>query len=220
MDDLKHVYEAVCRRLLEEEDPDLGEIEFSSIRSDGVSTTEPDTPYEETVRQQITAWLKHRGDMKGPGGAEDIRRLMRHPKYSRFFKSAEPGVEIYRGVAMTPGQLSRMLGLQLPQMKTSGKKEGTFTGELSRGRAAASWTYELTSAERFAEDMASEAGSALAVVWTANTDDNPGILLDLWRMLQVTRRSPTWKNYINEAEVLALGPVAVSSVSWWPVDAG
>jgi hypothetical protein len=209
--------ENVMERLLREAraDADLGDVEFSPIRSDGVPTDEPNTPFEDLVLDQIGNWVAGDGDLKGPGGADDLATLMRHPTYSRFFKEATPGETLYRGVAMTREQLAGILGRDPKKLPRRGSATGTFTAGPRRGAAGASWSYDDEQAEYFAEAAVESSQRQGCVVFAASVDDNPGALLDLRWMLQRILRSPFLRRFIEEAEVVALRPLRVASLRWW-----
>lgn len=214
----KSLHEKVMRRLLREaeEDLDLGNVEFSPARSDGVSNREQNTPFEDLLYSQLDAWIRGEDGhkLKGPGGADDILRLMKHPKYSRFFKEAEAGTEVYRGVAMTREQLGRMIDRDPADLPPEGEVEGKFPAALARRSGAASWTYDESRASTFAE-VRVESTASFSVVWTAEVDDNPGVFLDLWRVVLRTSKNPVWNVFSAEAEVLALRPVTACRVRWW-----
>lgn len=213
--EIKEVTERVLSRLLRE--VDLGSVQFSSKRSDGARRDEPNTPDEVAVERQISSWLEWDGDLRGPGGADDLKTLMSDPRYSKFFKGPPGDADVFRGVSMFPAALAAALGVSPENLGDKGEAEGSYVVPLRRDSAGASWTLEEQAAEQFAKLNAlhDKSDDVYCVVWTADPNENPGALLDLGSILRRTQNDPDWKVYRDEWEVVALAPIKAHSVRWW-----
>lgn len=210
--DKSRIIEAVCRRLLREA-PDLGEIEFSPSRLDGVDTGEADTPEEKALAKEIMRWLD--AASAPPNFSSKLKELMSHPDYSRFFHPPDPGSTVYRGKTMSPSALADMLGVDVHDLGSSGQMKGNFTVPVRKN--VASWTYERHIADEFANRPNSRTQEDhLAVIFEAHVDDNVGHFVD---MVDMVRRVSRWRAYQREEEVLALspGPTNIFQITWSPM---
>lgn len=208
MDNLKYVYESVCRKLLRE--IELGKVEFSTNRVDGVDKTEPDTPDEQRLYTMLTSWFG--GAVERPGLASDLMAAADDPRYSDFFRWVPDGVTLYRGMDMNDGPLARMLGVDINELDSlGGRRDRPFVVKPRGGKGVTSWTTKLSEAERFA----SHGGSAWWVVVRTVTGPETGRFIDAGAM---AAKVSNWRQFRGEGEALALGPVrAVGATwtSWW-----
>ena len=81
------ITESVYRRLIQEQLPDLGDVQFSPQRIDGVPTDEPNTDDEKRLRYDLQAWIKYNSLPSNTAG--QIRDLIKSPKYKNFFHTID-----------------------------------------------------------------------------------------------------------------------------------
>lgn len=207
------LYELVLKRLLSEAgQPDLGNVQFSPIRTDGVSTDEPNTESEERIYRAFRDWLS--GGTIDPDITNELRLLMKSKKYSSFFREPPSGAEVYRGTKMTEEALSKLLNKPVDKNLESDDHDVNVivTPRVSKG-GVASWSHDMSVAEDFAwgTGKATKRGN-YGVVLIAQTDNNPGVFLDFNHIVNITNGFP--KLAKREQEVLAMGPVKVSQIVW------
>lgn len=204
----KTLYESILIKLLHESTLDLGNIQFSPNRVDGVSKNEPNTWDEKRMFSDILQWVEFSNST--PRFAENLRQLMTSPKYGNFFSPPKSGL-IYRGMSEIPiktisGWL-KSSGNEDLSKKKSFEMDCNFVLEMQPESSVSSWTYSKKIAENFTDE-----GPGKSVVLTARVDQNPGVLLDLSK---IQRAVPDLGPNGDEKEVLALGPVIVSKIRWW-----
>lgn len=210
----QNIYHKILQRLLRESS-DLGEIEFSPIRTDGVDTAEPDTDSEKIVLKGIVSWMK--APVIGRRYLPAIRAAASTPKYAPFF-NAPKGVTIYRGMSLSVYKLKQWLGVSYDdKIGLEGEKSVNLT--LGPGdNGGASWTYEPFEARKFSSALADEEPEHAdpEVILEATTDGVHGNFIDLYSIADKLTAGtlPTFGGK-SEAEVLQLGPVRVHKIHWW-----
>jgi len=218
----QQIYERIYRRLLRES-VDLGEIEFSPLRIDGVDTSEPDTAQEEVLFSAIRRWMRGSSTKKT---TDMIRGAAEDPKYAEFF-NAPVGQTIYRGMALDVYKLKRWLGVSYD---TVIGLEGEKSVDIVLGpgdKGGASWSYEAFEAKKFSsihadgnlefdEESLDYVSDEPEVILEAETDGVPGHFVDLGALQSKIKPNelPTFGGK-SEAEVLQLGPVRVKKIHWW-----
>ena len=205
MDNLKYVYESVCRKLLRE--IELGKVEFSPYRVDGAPTDEQNTREEVKLHTMLTTWF---GSAKEwPELAAQLTAAADDPRYRDFFRWMPPGVVLYRGLDMDGTALARMLGVDLEDLGSlKGRWNEPFTVR-RRGRGeVTSWTTNQNEAEKFADI----GGASRRVVVKTVTGPESGRFID---GAALTRAVSDWRPWRDEDEVLALGPVRATGAEWW-----
>ena len=195
------IFQRVYERILRE--ADLGDIEFSPNRTDGVSNDEPNTPEEEELYNDLKYWvIAERASDTLP---DTVKTLLDDPKYNHFFIPPRSDETMYRGVGLTASELQDLIG-RPPGAK--GTANGKFKIDLIK--PVASWTRNYNVAEYFAG--AGAVHGRYCVVLTARAGDNPGQLLDLEVIVKKIDRLASWA---YEEEILALGEVTAIGVEWW-----
>ena len=202
------IYKRVMRRLLRESGLDMGDIEFSPNRLDGVPRGEHNTPFEEKRFMEIGDWITKA--MSSPDLGRKIEKLIKDPKYGDFFRKPESG-EIYRGLSMNKEDLLDLLGMEQGyDLPADGYETGRFNIELLYN-SVSSWTKDREVAENFSEENINASAAPYAVILTARAEENPGKLLDLQRVEQLT---DMWQGFVNESEVLAVSTIKAFQVEW------
>lgn len=215
--------ERVLRRLLREAggDIDLGDVEFSQHRTDGVPTDEPDTPEEKALYGELMSWVGSSNIWEGEKTTKLLQRLLLHPKYKGFFTRPRAGSTLYRGISSVP--IDKVRGW----LRAGGEAEAlaAFDGGPAAGetptrlivtpgdKGMASWTYsEWTARKKFAETKSDPGSDKCDLVFAASADDNTGSFLDLSR-IQAAVPDLRYAGE-DESEVLALRHVQLSSLRW------
>lgn len=197
--------------LTEDEKYDLGDIVFSPNRTDGVSRSERNTYDEGNLYFNIVRWVNSWDPLK-QNYVDMIKDLMKSEKYGSFFSELEPGIKIYRGIGnVQPDKLAKWLGItDVTQLPRIGRQDGNWTMKPASGNTT-SYTTDMYTAKDFSGSKyhGKKAGT-FQVLLHANSADNPGILFDLERVLEKIKDSVGFV----ESEILALGPVNVSQISW------
>lgn len=207
---IDEAYEKVCHRLLVESSIDLGNIEFAPDRIDVIDTIEQNTPEEEDVWEALNDWVRH-GKMT-PAAREKFQALMSHPKYGKFFKTLSGGT-VYRGMVIKRSQVAGWLGIDQSELPEHSMPIPFPRAMRPTNLVANSWTKSRVEAGKFAgehREITWNSGN-LSVVFSARTEDNPGVFLDVEHML---KKLQGFSKYLKEEEVLALGPVKGASIEW------
>ena len=210
--DFTKITESVYKRLLGEEVPDLGNVQFSPQRVDGARTDEPNTDDEKRLRYDLQAWIKY--NSLPTSAAEQIRNLIKSPKYKNFFHTIESdSVPLYRGMTLTSSQLYKYLGIdETSELPDTGKRKLAINLKNLNNANVSSWTRDLETAQDFADMNVSkiQQGNAFEVVFTTLPSENIGVFLDL----QDIKKKVKGFSYANEDEILALDAVKTTEIMW------
>jgi hypothetical protein len=175
------------------------------------TAAEPDTPREKVSRAAMKAQTA--GNIPLPSDvAGELVDLLQRREYPSVIHEPEAHT-IYRGMAVPKAYLQR--ALRSDDFEPKGELAANFTFEPTRG-STTSWSLSLQIAQNFASDVATANRNHIPGMWClvmmAKVDDNPGSLIvgpgGFYKV-------PEFAHYRSEQEVLAVGPVHVSRVSWW-----
>ena len=213
------IYERVLRRLLCEETPDLGDVEFSTKRRDGAPTNEPDTPDEAKLYDRLKRWVDSGKNQYIIGVAPIISDLMKDPKYGKFFHAPSSSAVLHRGLRKVSFEdMSRWSGdvdSVIAQMRNEPQGETDCDITYRSRSEACSWTYSELTADEFAAwdyfTLGAE-DNEYKVVLTAQVGDNPEVFFDL-NAVQDAVPSLHFKKD-GEGEVISMAPVRVTSIRW------
>ena len=195
----------------------LGRYAFagSNLRVGGRDVPfEPDTPREVDLYADINAHFSQNANLPKKS-VNLLAKMLDAGKYSDIFK--EPGAKVvYRGVAAGPRWIRALLGLSASDpVPLKGTEKIDYEYKLSDGKAM-SWSSSKSIARSFQESSAEEVSHSdkpmYAAVLTATIEDNPGTFLSGPGGLYNLKAA---EHYSTESEVLALGPVRVTGITWY-----
>lgn len=175
---------------------------------------EPDTPRESDVYDALEAHFSQNVTL--PKKTVDLlAKLLAAGKYSDVLREPKAKV-VYRGVNAGPRWIREMLGLRASDpVPIKGTEEIDYEYESSNGKAM-SWTTSKGTAKDFQEVSSEEVSDSdkpmYSVVLTATVADNPGTFLSGPGGLYNLKAGA---EYSSENEVLALGAVRVTSITWF-----
>lgn len=144
-----------------------------------------------------------------------FRDIIAAGKYTDVIRQPSAASKVHRGSGASPQWLRRVLGLSPSDpLPPRGTAEVSYTYTSSGGEAT-SWSTSKRVATSFMDEAAANAESRgtphFAVIMTASVAANPGVFM--------AGRSGLYNlnvgaDFEAEEECLALGPVAIKSVSW------
>lgn len=175
---------------------------------------EPDTPRESDVYDALEAHFSQNVTL--PKRTVDLlAKLLAAGKYSDVLREPKAKV-VYRGVNAGPRWIREMLGLRASDpVPLKGTEEIDYEYESSNGKAM-SWTTSKGTAKDFQEVSSEEVSDSdkpmYSVVLTATVADNPGTFLSGPGGLYNLKAGA---EYSSENEVLALGSVRVTGITWF-----
>lgn len=175
---------------------------------------EPDTPRESDAYDALEAHFSQNVTL--PKKTVDLlAKLLAAGKYSDILREPKAKV-VYRGVNAGPRWIREMLGLRASDpVPLKGTEEIDYEYESSDGKAM-SWTTSKGTAKDFQEVSSEEVSDSdkpmYSVVLTAAVADNPGTFLSGPGGLYNLKAGA---EYSSEDEVLALGAVRVTGITWF-----
>lgn len=209
--------ERIYRRLLREAVPDLGKIQFSPDREDGVPRSEPNTPAEQDLYDAIGEWVESGNPQILCPHVDSLRSLIDDRRYGMFFKHPK-SMPLYRGLSNVPSEtIEGWLQGDENRAALRGFRQD-YTGELNCNfmlknvDCVSSWSYDQKIAKRFSRTRDLDSRCANIVLMTKR-DVNPGVFIDLEEIQKkVPSLGVTYGT--TEREVLALGDVVVTQIIW------
>lgn len=199
----------------------LGKWAFANDRAPGFTKVPKET--DTAMEAELHRALRNLFDKNVPMSvepAEELRKLAASGKYADIIRSPESGTKIYRGMRVPAGWLSGATIKKIDDIPKSGESEPgtTFTFTPRRGFTS-SWTANLKSATKFANEGGPEGNdnhptNAFAVIMEADvTDENRfNFILGDDGLYKV---DPLY-HFSSEHEVVAIGPVKVTKLTWGP----
>jgi hypothetical protein len=223
MKTMNETLRSYIRRVIKEE-IDIGKVAFGGERKDKVPFEE-DTPTEAKLLQNIVDYLDTSKQLSNDD-ISSIKSWLSSGEYSDIFMRPPSG-NVYRSVAMTYEQLSKITGLSSEEItkatvgsftrRGSAKTEYTI---VSRGGGVTSWSHSINIAMNFG---ISERNKLLknnkeisrsVVIFEASTENNVGSMLDVDAIYKKVDH-PLMIDRYKEREVWGLGPIKCSRVAWY-----
>jgi hypothetical protein len=175
---------------------------------------EPDTPREVDLYADIDAHFSQNANLPKKS-VNLLAKMLDAGKYSDIFKETKAKV-VYRGVAAGSRWIRALLGLSASDpVPLKGTEKIDYEYKSSDGKAM-SWSTSKSIARSFQESSAEEVSYSdkpmYAAVLTATIEDNPGTFLSGPGGLYNLKAA---EHYSTESEVLALGPVRVTGITWY-----
>jgi hypothetical protein len=182
---------------------------------------EKNTPEEQKFVDKLDKWFNsHLVASSLNNFADEIARLMPLVRSGKYPELTPPSGNVYRGMTLTLEQLKNFLGLEEFTIKAGEykviKKGGVLTPQKIKyykaGKPISSWSTDAREAAHFAlSDGKKLNGIELNVVFIANTNDSANnFILNPDKLLKSYVHPIT--KYVNEKEVLGIGPVNFNSV--------
>jgi hypothetical protein len=211
---------------------DLGKVQFSPSRVDGVNSTEPNTPEENALYNSLQRRIIGMEDIDEKT-AHILSQLINSEKYGKrgsgFFQGPQLGTQLYRGHAVDQTWVDKHVPAQynIPRVDGSRPRALMDSEEITlktphvftqrRG-----WTYKLITAAVWASDYATghqklggynstpDLTKNFAVVYIIDTDKiPPNAMLDFEHSVYKTA---TGREFSSEQEVMNLLPINVTKV--------